>query len=124
MLFSTVAPGGFVILAALQGLSSVIDLPVEITCACEGHLPTDPHTRGEAYDIRTLTWTLAELKLAKSWLRHTLGDAFTVLYEVPSWPADAAWRDVVDLVNQNATAPHLHVQVKKNTSYPPEASHA
>lgn len=53
--FTTIAPGGFRILAALDKLAAQQPQNITITSACDGlHSgPTDPHHEGRAYDVRT-----------------------------------------------------------------------
>lgn len=100
--FTVIAPGGFRILWALETVADRIAHDLTITSACDGaHSgPTDPHHRGEAYDVRT--HDLPDPKLALSYLQQELGDRFF------------AW--IEDEGHDNE---HLHVQVRKGTVYPP-----
>ena len=50
--FTRIAPGGFRLLAAIEHTARELDHDLTVTCACEGHEPTDPHPQGKAYDIR------------------------------------------------------------------------
>lgn len=47
------APAGFRILAALEQASDEVGRALTITCGIEKHAPLDPHTLGEAYDVRS-----------------------------------------------------------------------
>lgn len=51
--FDRIAPAGFHILWALGQTARVIKRPLTITCGTEDHPPTDPHSTGEAYDVRS-----------------------------------------------------------------------
>jgi hypothetical protein len=51
-------------------------------------------------------------------LVQLLGPLFTVLYETPATPSDAKLGEFA-YVNPKATGPHLHLQLKKGTVYPP-----
>lgn len=53
--FTTIAPAGFAILAALKRASVALAVDLTITSACDGEHsgPTDPHKLGEAYDVRS-----------------------------------------------------------------------
>lgn len=53
--FTTVAPAGYCILAALRNTAPFLMGDVMITSACEGEHsgPNDPHHLGEAYDVRS-----------------------------------------------------------------------
>jgi hypothetical protein len=102
--FTTIAPGGFCILSAIQQASQRLNLSLTITSACDGEHsgPDDPHHRGEAYDVRT----------------HDLqGDAkFSVLAVVlDCLPPGRFFGFLEDAYTANE---HLHFQVKKGTTYP------
>ncbi|WP_460292378.1 hypothetical protein, partial [Bacillus cereus] len=47
------APAGIRILAAIDAAAQVLKRDLTVTCGTEGHPPTDPHTCGEALDLRT-----------------------------------------------------------------------
>lgn len=116
--FDRIAPAGFRILSALDLLTSKVDRDLLITSGTDFHLPPDPHALGEAYDLSVVGWSVVELALALRFLRLTLGDPFTILYEVPVAPEDATLRSMAT-VNPHATGAHLHIQRKKGTTYPP-----
>jgi hypothetical protein len=50
---SVIAPAGFRLLGALDRTARRLQVDLTITCGCDAHPPTDPHTLGEAYDVRT-----------------------------------------------------------------------
>lgn len=103
--FAVISPGGMRILSALDHLAIQIDHDVTITSACDGtHSgPEDPHHLGKAYDIRTHDLPDKHDALAK--IKLSLGDKFF------------AW-----IEDENGENEHIHVQVKKDTEYPPMPS--
>lgn len=115
--FDVIAPGGFRILAAIDALTQILATDVVITSGTDGHT-TGRHPFGEAYDLSVRTWTVPMIVQAKSFLERILGSRFTVLYEVPDRPDDPHLRSIA-YVNADASAPHLHIQVKKDSVYPP-----
>ena len=117
--FKTLAPGGFRILAALDNASKVMGCDILISCGSEGHPPSDPHSRGEAVDISVRDFTVPEVIKLKRFLEQTLGQRFTVLYETPHMPTEQGLLAIA-YVNGKATAPHMHIQVKKAQLYQPE----
>lgn len=107
VLFTKIAPGGFRILAAIDGTAEFTNENLIITSACDGEHsgPDDPHHRGEAYDIRThnLKDKQFTLDVIKS---HLDPDHFYAFLEAP-----------------NTDNEHIHVQVKKGTTFPPIQVH-
>jgi hypothetical protein len=104
VLFTVIAPGGFVILSAIQQCAERLALDLVITSACDGEHsgPADPHHRGEAYDIRTHNFTPDQKSGVLANLMSTLGwDRFYGFLESPGTDNE-----------------HIHVQVKKGTTYP------
>lgn len=118
--FDRIAPAGFKILAVLQSATFIFDRDLTITCGTEGHPATDPHTRGDAYDVRVLGMADATILAFVDYLTTHLGPLFTVLYEVPTKPAGVLAS--IATVNPGASAPHVHVQVRKGVTYPPVES--
>lgn len=116
--FDTIKPAGFRLLAALDSLPDLLKRDVELTSGTDSHRPPDPHWSGEAYDISIKGWSADEIELALRHLRLKLGDAFTVLYEVPKPPSDPTLRSLA-YINVGATGDHFHLQRKKGTVYPP-----
>lgn len=103
VLFTVIAPGGFRILSAIDQTAALLDLDLVITSACDGtHSgPTDPHHRGEAYDVRShdLEPDVKDKVLAT--LIKILGPEFYVFLESPGTDNE-----------------HFHGQVRKGTTYP------
>lgn len=119
--FGVIAPAGFRILAAIDGLTSVLGRDVILTSGTDYHQLPDPHSSGEAYDFGVSGWSAKEIALAMTHLRSRLGDPFTVLYEVPTVPTDPALAAIA-YANPKATGPHFHIQRKKGTTYPPQGA--
>lgn len=100
--FSTIAPGGFRILASIEHAVEVIAHDLTITSACEGEHsgPNDPHHRGEAYDVRTQD--LPDKHLALTAIMNFLGEI----------------RFFGFIENQDGPNEHIHLQVKHGMLYP------
>jgi hypothetical protein len=116
--FAVIAPGGFRMLAALDGLSKVLGRDVWLTSGTDRHR-AGRHPTGEAYDVRVTGWTVPMIAKALQFLRQTLGARFTVLYEVTTAQGLDDTERAIATVNLHATARHLHLQVKRATIYPP-----
>lgn len=114
------APAGIRITAAVDKLPQILQRDVTVTSGAEGRgrLATDPHMTGEALDLSVAGLTAGEVIKLKRELEATLGPLFTVLYEVPRPPLDTALAAVA-YINSKATGPHVHIQRKKGTVYPP-----
>ena len=107
------------ILGALDTCARRLNVDLTVTCGRESHGLADPHTLGAAVDVRTRTLTAEQTGLAFQYLRATLGERWTVLYEVPARPEPARLA-VIATVNPHATGPHFHIQARKGTVYPPQ----
>jgi hypothetical protein len=116
--FTPIAPAGFRILAALDTVARLVARDLEITSGSDSHPPTDVHTLGEAYDISVHDYDAPTIAAIRAGLANQLGALFTVLYETPTRPTDARLQ-VIAYLNPDATAPHLHVQRRNGTVYPP-----
>jgi hypothetical protein len=108
--FTVIAPGGFRILAAFEDAADQIAHDLTITSACDGaHSgPNDPHHRGEAYDIRTKDLPDKMLTLAK------IKDFLGIPESDDQGSRFFAWIECAGQDNE-----HIHVQVRKGTTYPP-----
>lgn len=115
--FQRIAPGGFRILAALDHATQVIAHDLVITAGTDHHTE-GRHVTGEAYDVRVRDFDVPTVVRLKQVLQSSLGTRFTVLYECPLPPSDPTLLAIA-FINKDASAPHLHVQVKKDTVYPP-----
>lgn len=116
--FATIAPGGFHILAALDTVAERLHRDLEITSGTDSHALPDPHAWGGAYDISVRGFDVPTICMLVVQLRGMLGPGFTAFYESPT-PADDPRLFNLIYTNPHATAPHVHVQVKNGSPYPP-----
>jgi hypothetical protein len=102
--FTVIAPGGFRILEALSCCARKLGIDLTITSACDGtHSgPTDPHHRGEAYDVRTHDMS--------GDLKPVILNALGALLPTSNF---YAFLEAPGTANE-----HIHVQVRKGTQYP------
>lgn len=121
--FAPIAPAGFRILAALVAVAQMVHRDLEITSGSDSHPPNDVHALGEAYDLSVQGFDAPTIAMIRAGLQQQLGEAFTVLYETPVTPTDVRLQ-VISYVNVHATAPHIHVQRRNGTVYPPIAAPA
>jgi hypothetical protein len=100
--FTTIAPGGFAILAALETAAFTLEQDLWITSACDGEHsgPDDPHHRGEAYDVRSHD---------QRDKKETLLCIMDVLHAKPFYGF---------LEDEGTDNEHFHIQVNKGASYP------
>lgn len=106
--FTKIAPGGFRILSAIDYTAARLSISLTITSACDGNHsgPNDPHYKGEAYDVRSNTFSYDTKQLVLSTIMEQLGyDQFYGFLESP------------DTENE-----HFHFQVKKGTMFPPSTT--
>jgi hypothetical protein len=102
--FKVIAPGGFVLLAAIQDAASMAGVDLTITSGSDGEHsgPNDPHHRGEAYDVRCHDLTDAQKTTVIDSISRFAGPHFYVFLESPGTENE-----------------HIHCQVRKGTVYPP-----
>ena len=117
-LFDLIAPASFEILWALVEAVHRVHLSLEITCGTDSHALPDPHPLGEAYDVSVPGLSAQQITEVYERVRMSLGPLFTVLYEVREVPSDPTLRSIAS-VNRQATGPHVHIQRKRGTTYPP-----
>lgn len=118
--FDVIRPAGFRILAALDRAAQACHTDLLVTSGTDSHAMPDPHCTGEAYDVSVHGLSAQQIADVYASLKG-LGPLFTVLYEVKAVPSDPTLRPIA-YVNVDATGPHLHVQRKKGTVFPPEWS--
>ena len=107
--FDLIAPAGFVLLKAIQQASELLLTDLTITSATDGiHTgPTDPHLRGEAYDVRTKDLTDQVKAKLEQLVAAIAGPQFYVLLE-----------------DEGGANEHLHCQVRKGLTYTDPATRA
>jgi hypothetical protein len=103
VLYTTIAPGGHRILAAIDYVAEGENNDLTITSACDGEHsgPGDPHHRGEAYDVRT----------------HDLDNKDEVLRQIQFYLGSEFF--FAFLEDPGTANEHIHVQVRKGVIYPP-----
>lgn len=115
--FTTIAPAGFRLLAALEHVARTLQIVLVVTCACDAHAAADPHTLGEAYDVRTKPLTLDE----KTRVLRAL------LLALSQGPGDeptytglglATRKFYGQIENLGTDTEHLHVQRRQRATYP------
>lgn len=116
--FDRIAPAGFRILSALDRATELMSTDLLITCGTDSHPSSDPHATGEAYDVSVASLAPNQIVNLKHMLEEDLGTLFTVLFETPTKPVDSRLAPIA-YVNKDATGPHLHIQRKRGTIYPP-----
>ena len=119
--FTTIAPAGFAILAALYLAARMRLVDLTITSACDGaHSgPDDPHLRGEAYDVRTHGLSPADIDALLSTIMVLLREPGE---PVPT-PALGIPRSLVTerffgfLEQPGTDNEHLHIQRRRGQVY-------
>lgn len=116
--FAKIAPGGFRMLAALDDATLLIQHDLVITAGTNDHT-RGRHPLGEAYDVSVAGLFPLQILRLIEYLHERLGPRFTILFEVHTLDGlDPALKPIA-FVNDDASGPHLHLQVKKDTTYPP-----
>ena len=111
------SPGGARILSVCDQATGVLGRDITITAGSNGHT-VGKHPVGEAFDLSVAGLQSYEVRKLVVYLKGTLGPLFYVQYEVRTEPTEADLLDIAT-VNPHASAPHVHVQVRKGTTFPP-----
>ena len=122
VLFTTIAPAGFRLLAAIEHAARWLHVDLTITSACDGaHSgPHDPHHRGEAYDVRChdLPEDLKDTVVAMIMAGCSEGG------EVPPFPLASTPRSCATVLffgfveSPGTPNEHIHVQLRNGRAYP------
>lgn len=121
VVLENLGPGGAKILSVVALAPMVLGFDITISCGEEGHGPADPHTGGDALDVRTKDLTPDQIIQAIGYFHGQLGTAlFTVLFEVPQAERDALDVTLLEYVYtaSNPDAAHIHLQVRKGVIFP------
>lgn len=113
--FATIAPAGFAILSALHLASASLGSPLTITSGTDGlHSgESDPHHRGEAYDVRSRDFPPVMYPTVLASIMHGLGlpqpgsterEIFTEMFY--------GFLEAAGTENE-----HFHVQLRKGRVY-------
>jgi hypothetical protein len=118
--FATIAPGGFVLLAAFQAAAHVLGHDLTITSGTDGAHSgdDDPHHLGRAYDLRTQGYDAQAI--LKAIMQELLADATdTVVAAYNGYVV----RYFFGWIEDGGTAnEHIHCQVRRGLDYPPATS--
>lgn len=117
--FATIAPAGFRILGALDTLCRLRNIDIEITSGTDGtHSgPTDPHYKGEAFDIRSNSMpnTVYRQDIVREIINLLRDHAEDVPFEVSGgWAVKYFF---AFLENEGTPNAHIHIQRRKNVVY-------
>lgn len=112
-----IAPSGVRILSALERCAQVLQQNLVITCGCDSHPPSDPHSRGEAFDVRSHDLTPAQ----KTSLLSAMMQALSEGPQDTITPKDGGyvtqhffgWLEHADQVTE-----HFHWQQRNGTVFP------
>jgi len=114
------APAGIRILGALDGIARLINQDIIVTCSDGDHPPTDPHSLGEAFDVRThdLPHGITPQTLLREVIER-LEDPGEQAAAVPgiTIPNLAIHRFYAQIENIGQPNEHLHVQRRNGTVY-------
>lgn len=104
VLFIRIAPGGFRILSAIDQVAASLSLNLFITSGTDGEHsgPSDPHHRGEAYDVRSHGFAVEVKQAILDGVMGLLGTEHFY-----------GFLEAVGTANE-----HFHFQVRKGTTYP------
>ena len=116
--FDLVAPAGFRILGALERTCRRLQFSLTITCGCEAHPPTDPHTLGEAYDVRTRDFSLDDKRrILRELMLDLVDDANPIDVVLPVGNGLATVQFYGQIEDIGGPNEHLHVQRRRSTTY-------
>lgn len=116
--FTPIAPAGFRILGALERTARGLNIELTITCGSEAHELTDPHTTGQAYDLRTHDLTNEQKQRVLACVLDELRDGIAdVVTETSGGLATLGFFGWIE--HPGTDAEHLHVQRRKGTIYAP-----
>jgi hypothetical protein len=122
VLFTTIAPAGFRLLAAIDKAARVLSVELTITSACDGEHsgPNDPHHRGEAYDVRTHGFTEPVKDAIVFAIMRACADPNAGLPEpIPGIPRSRATLRFFGFIEGPGTPnEHIHVQLRRGRAYP------
>lgn len=112
--FDRILPAGFRLLAALDHAARTLEQSFTITSATDSHKPTDPHTLGEAYDVRSHDMSTATKGLFLRQVFLDLQDGDPV--ETSGGIATASFFGFLE--NPGQAHEHWHLQRRKGRKFP------
>lgn len=69
-----ITPSGVRILSALEQCAQILEQDMVITCGCDSHPPDDPHSKGQAFDVRSHDLTPAKKTQLLASMMQTLSE--------------------------------------------------
>lgn len=119
VVFTTISPAGFRLLAAIDAVAMFLGYDLTITSACDGtHSGTsDPHHAGSAFDIRTKTLAPSVKDDAlRLLLEHLAGHGETLQPVSIGFATTLFYAQIEDRGGENE---HIHCQLRTGRTYPP-----
>lgn len=116
--FATIRPAGFRILAALNDVAKDWPQDIYLTCGTEAHPAGNPHTLGEAYDVRCHDLPTFEAKdaLVRAIIGRLSEDSQDVPFRSSGGWAVRRFFGFVELPgNPNE---HIHLQRRRGVVFP------
>ena len=114
---SILAASGVRILGALERCAQVLQRELVITCGCDSHPPNDPHSKGEAFDVRSHDLTPAQKTSLLSSMMQALseGPQDLILQKDGGYVTSHffGWLEHADQVTE-----HLHFQQRNGIVFP------
>lgn len=115
--FDRIDAAGFRLLGTLDRIAREVPYDLTISCGSDDHPPTDPHTLGRAYDVRTHDLTPDQRAyVLRAVLLDLQADAADAPLETSGGLATRhffGWLEHAGEANE-----HLHFQQRKGTAFP------
>ena len=114
--FTVITPAGFRLLGAIERTARHLQLPLTITCGCDGHPPSDPHMTGDAYDVRAHGLTEDQKQAVLHWVMVELIEGTTDA-ALPTGIGVATRHFYGQREDPGGANEHFHFQRRKGTTY-------
>lgn len=111
------APAGVRILGALDQTARACKVSLVVTCADKEHPPNDPHSTGDAFDVRTHNLPEDTKHHVLQLLISTLADDAGSDAPLPISIGFATTRFYAQLEHPGLPNEHLHVQLRNGVIY-------
>jgi hypothetical protein len=114
---AVIAPAGVRILAGVHAVAQAMQLDLTITCGCDAHGPDDPHTKGNAFDVRSKD-------IPQTRKQELLTEMMARLCETPTDALTQKDGGIVSarffgwLEHAGADDEHFHFQLRNGHTYP------
>lgn len=113
--FDRIAPAGFMILWALQQTARVLGHSLTVTSGTDSHFRSNPHGRGEAFDVRSRTVPDKPRMLRELLLQLSEGPHDAPAATAGGW----ATKDFFGCLEAPGTKnEHVHCQLRKGRIFP------